>query len=266
MATPLSVPPAPEPPRRWRRLAATFGAGLLDALAPPSCILCAEPVADQGGLCGTCFRGITAIATPFCAVCGVPFAHAGVAGQGGRCVACLAAPRAFDRARAALVYDDGAKPLLLGFKHADRTQFAAPLAAMMARAGRDLLAQAELVTPVPLHWRRFVSRRYNQSALLSRHLARQARLPHIPDLLVRTRPTPPLGDKGAQERAALLAEAFRVRARFAHRVAGRRVLLVDDVLTSGATVGECARVLKAAGATAVDVLAAARVPAPRREQ
>lgn len=266
MATQASAPPAPELPPRWRRLAQGFGAGLLDALAPPSCILCAEPVADQGGLCGKCFRGVTAIATPFCAVCGVPFAHAGIAGQGGRCVACLAAPRAFDRARAALVYDDGAKPLLLGFKHADRTQFAAPLAAMMARAGRDLLASADLVTPVPLHWRRFVSRRYNQSALLSTRLARQARLPHIPDLLVRTRPTPPLGDKGAQERAALLAEAFRVRARFADRVAGKRVLLVDDVLTSGATVGECARVLKEAGATAVDVLAAARVPAPRREQ
>lgn len=249
----------------WRRLAGAVAGGLLDSVLPSSCIACAEPVAVQGGLCAACFRGVTFVAAPFCASCGVPFPHAAAAGPDGRCAACLAAPHAFDRARAALVYDEGAKPLILGFKHFDRTQHAGPLAGMMARAGRDLLAEATLLAPVPLHWRRLLTRRYNQSALLAARLARQAGRPHIPDLLVRTRATPSLGEKGAAERAAVLANAFRLGARYRHRVAGQRVLLIDDVLTSGATASECARVLKAAGAAAVDVLAAARVPAPRRE-
>lgn len=133
----------------------------------------------------------------------------------------------------------------------------------MARAGATLLARAEVVAPVPLHWRRLLSRRYNQAALLSGRLARQAGVPHLPTLLRRRRPTPPLGDHGALARAALLDGVFAVSRHGAARVAGRRVLLVDDVMTSGATAEGCARALLVAGAASVEVLAAARVPDPR---
>ena len=118
---------------------------------------------------------------------------------------------------------------------------------------------------MPLHWRRLVSRRYNQAALLAQRLAAGARLPCIPDLLRRRHATPALGDRGAAERAALLEGAFAVRPRDAARIVGRRVLLVDDVMTSGATAEACARALLEAGAAAVDVLAAARVADPRME-
>ena len=138
---------------------------------------------------------------------------------------------------------------------------AVPLARLMARAGAEMLAGADLLAPVPAHWRRLIARRYDQAALLAQRLGRVSGRRVVPDLLRRTRATVPLGDKGAAERAALVADAFSV-ARPA-RVAGKRVLLVDDVMTSGATAEACAWALLAAGAARVDVLAAARVPDPR---
>jgi ComF family protein len=242
-----------------------LGGGLLDALLPPHCLTCEAPVSDQGTLCAACFPRLHRITAPFCARCGVPFRHAGQA-AGGLCPACIARPPAYGTARAALRYDDGARALLLPFKHADRTELARPLARDMARAGAALLASAEILVCVPLHPRRLLARRYNQAALLARLLARGAGLPFIPDALARRRATPPLGERSAAERAALLADVFRAKHRHLARLAGRRLLLVDDVMTSGATVEACARTLLAAGAARVDVLAAARVPDPRLEE
>jgi ComF family protein len=241
---------------------ARLGRAALDALLPPHCLTCDAPVEAQGTSCVTCFRAQHRISAPCCARCGVPFLHAGQ-GEAGLCPGCLAHPPAYGIARAALHYDDGARRLILPFKHADRPELAGPLAERMARAGDALLARCDLLAPVPLHWRRLWARRYNQAALLATRLGRIAGKPCIPDLLQRARATPPLGDRGAAERAALLAEAFRLRPGVAGRVLGRRVLLVDDVMTSGATVEACALVLLAGGAAAVDVLAAARVPDPR---
>jgi ComF family protein len=237
----------------------------LDILLPPHCLTCDAQVERQGSFCATCFSGLNLISAPFCARCGVPFAHEGEAERGVDgallCAPCLTRAPGFAVARAALRYDEGAKRLILPFKHADRTEMAVPLARLMARAGAEMLAAADILAPVPAHWRRLIARRYDQAALLAQRLGRLSGRRVVPDLLRRTRATVPLGDKGAAERAALVADAFSV-ARPA-RVAGKRVLLVDDVMTSGATAESCARALLAAGATRVEVLAAARVPDPR---
>lgn len=240
---------------------------LLDTLLPPRCLACEGEVLAQGTLCPACFTGLTPITAPFCARCGVPFAHEGqvVAEQGGDglCPRCCRNPPSFLTARAALRYDSGARRLILPLKHGDRTDLALPLARQMARAGAEALARAEVIAPVPAHWWRLVRRRYDQAALLAKALGPLAGRPVVPDLLRRIRRTPPLGDKGAAERAVTVEGAFAISPRRRAVVAGRQVLLVDDVMTSGATAEACTRTLLEAGAKGVDVLAAARVPDPR---
>ena len=245
-----------------RRLGAVLR-GALDVLLPLNCLTCDRPVQAPGQFCAACFRSVAFVTEPFCAHCGVPFAHAGQGGAERLCPGCRLHPGPWAEARAALRYDGHAKRVLLPFKHADRPDLAAALAPMMARAGAALLRRAELLVPVPLHRRRLFARRYNQAALLAQALGRIGRRQAVPDLLRRTRPTVTLGELGATARAEAVAGAFAVRPHRAALLPGRRVLLVDDVMTSGATAAACTEVLLAAGAAAVDVLVAARVPDPR---
>ena len=245
------------------RVASSAARWTLDLLLPPNCAACDLPVERPGQLCPDCFRRIGFISEPACSRCGVPFSMAAEGGRDLVCPACEAQPPVFDQARGAMRYDDASRRLILAFKHADRTELAGALAPHMARAGAMLLARADLLVPVPLHRGRLFQRRYNQAVLLARAVGRIARLPMLPDAMVRRRPTASLGDKSALERAAELGGAFAVRSSRARRVSGTRVLLIDDVMTSGATANECARALYAAGALAVDVLVAARVPDPR---
>lgn len=245
------------------RLGAGLARGAIDLLLPPRCLACENPVERQGLLCAECFPRHRFITAPMCERCGVPFAHPGEAGPEGRCESCLIHPPLFGRARAVWRYDAASRDILLPLKHADRTELAPGLARLMAAAGRELLEGADLLVPVPLHYRRLVARRYNQAALLAHGIGRIARVTVVPDLLRRVRATPSLGELGAAERAAVLAGTIAVAPRHRARLAGRRVVLIDDVLTSGATANECARVLLDGGAAAVDVLAAARVPLSR---
>jgi ComF family protein len=235
----------------------------LDLLLPPHCAACDVPVQAHGQLCAACFGQISFITEPCCARCGLPFAHKGEAGPGGECAACLANPPPWGRARAALAYDEASRRLVLPLKYADRTDLAAALAPHMARAGAVLLAEAEVLVPVPLHRRRLLSRRYNQAVLLARALSGQSGVALLPDALVRLRATPQLASLSAAERGRVVQGAFAVRAGRVAAIAGRRVLLIDDLLTSGATSAACVRVLLDAGAAGVDVLVAARVPDPR---
>ena len=236
---------------------------VLDLLLPPECLACTAQVITQGLFCAACFAATTWIADPVCHRCGLPFPSNAAAGRDHTCQACRAAPPAFAAARAALLYDSGARRLILPFKHADRPELAASLAPFLVRAGAPLLARADVLVPVPLHRSRLFARRYNQAALLARAIGRRAGKPVLVDALRRTRPTASLEGKSAAEREAALQGAFAVRPARAAALVGKRVLLIDDVLTSGATADACARALLAAGAASVDVLAAARVPDPR---
>ncbi len=229
-------------------------AGFLDVVLPPRCLSCGVTVSAPGTLCATCWRGITFLGRPCCACCGYPFAYD--LGSGGLCGACAAHSPPFDRARAAMRYDESSRNLVLALKHGDRLHLAPALAQWMRRAGAELLDGADLLVPVPLHWTRLFTRRYNQAAVLAQAMAKVGAPPVSADCLIRRRRTPPQGRKNAAARRRNVAGAFRVRR--PAEVAGRRIVLIDDVLTTGATVEECARVLKRAGAARVEVLALAR--------
>ncbi len=231
----------------------------LDAVLPPLCLSCGAVVGEPGSLCPACWAAMEFLAAPLCDACGHPFDVDPGIGAAMLCAPCLAKAPPWGRARAVLRYDGASKPLILRFKHADRLEGAPAFARWMARAGADLLECAELVVPVPLHRWRLLARRYNQAAVLALALARLGGVPALPDALVRVRRTLPQGHMDRDQRRRNVSGAFAVPPRRRAQVAGRRVLLVDDVLTTGATAGECARVLRANGAAAVDVLTLGRV-------
>lgn len=237
---------------------------MLDTVLPPSCLACDAPVEKQGQFCLDCFRTANFVSAPYCRCCGVPLPFAQAGGEVQKCAACAATVPAFTQARAALRYDDTARRLILPLKYADHTETAKGLAELMRRPGEALLQAANLLVPVPLHINRLRSRRFNQAALLAIQLARLTGRPLGVDALIRYKETAPLEGMGLAARRAELHGAIALRP--GTEVEGKRVLLIDDVMTSGVTANACAAALLAAGARRVDVLTAARVADPRFEE
>jgi ComF family protein len=242
---------------RFVTAAAGLARRLIDLALPSQCLACHAPVAEMGTLCPTCWSRLKLIERPYCERLGIPFAYD--LGPGALSAEAIADPPPFDRARAVAVYDDVARRLVHGLKYRDRLELARWMAGWMARAGTQVIDAADIVVPVPLHRRRLWWRRYNQSALLVRALAETAGKPLASDALIRIRATAQQVGLTAEERDRNVRGAFRVTAAGKRAIAGRRVLLVDDVYTTGATVKAGTRALLRAGAAAVDVLVFARV-------
>jgi ComF family protein len=258
------IEPAALPARPFARLTtavrAAFGL-VVNVALPHLCANCREPV-DGEGLCAACWSKLSFIAPPYCERLGIPFPFDG--GPGLLSMEAIADPPAYRRARAAVRYDDIARKLVHALKYGDRLDLAPLMGRWMANAGRELLADADAIVPVPLHWRRQWARRFNQSTLLAEIIAKANGRAVAHGALKRVKATPQQVGLDKSGRAQNVQGAFRVPGEGKAEVAGRNLLLVDDVLTSGATVDACARALLRGGAASVDVLVFARVVAAGR--
>jgi ComF family protein len=229
----------------------------LDLGLPPLCPACRGLLGNDGGLCAACWSKLSFIAPPYCERLGTPFGYD--PGPGVLSTEAVSHPPAFGRARAAVRYDDVASALVHALKYGDRLDLAPAMGRWMARAGRELTEGASALVPVPLHWRRLWARRFNQAAALARVISDASGVPVLDDALERIRATRQQVGLAKTERATNVQGAFRVPDAKQASVAGKRLVLVDDVLTSGATVDTCTRALLRAGAAQVDVLVFARV-------
>jgi len=230
---------------------------LLDAVFPPGCISCQDPIDISGGLCARCWPDMTFLSDPMCDRCGYPFEYD--RDEALLCGNCLRQPPVFSHARSVLKYDEFSRDMILGYKHTDQTRHAPAFASWMYRAAQDLVDSCDIICAVPLHPYRLLRRRYNQSALLTKELAVISGRPAIPDLLIRTAHTKSQGGLSAKARHRNVKGVFRVMNKHAERNRNARILLVDDVLTTGATAEACSQALLRGGAANVDVLTFCRV-------
>lgn len=256
--------PSIAPAQRLKRVAHAAGAILratLDLALPRLCAVCRAPVEGKG-LCPACWSKLSFISRPYCERLGIPFVYD--PGPGILSMEAIADPPAYNRARAAVRFDEISRALVHALKYGDRLDLAPMMGRWLGHAGHELLADADALIPVPLHWRRNWARRFNQSATLAAAVSAMSGVPVAAGVLKRVKATVQQVGLSRTERAANMQGAFRVPSEGKAAVVGRRLIVIDDVLTSGATAEGCARALLRAGAANVDVLVFARVADPVR--
>ena len=230
---------------------------LMRFLVPPRCLKCALSIQNDQALCTDCWKELTFITTPYCACCGYPFSIA--VEDNSLCGPCHQKQPLYAMARSALYYDDHSKPLILRFKHADATHLTPLLGQWLYNASHDILKQTDYIVPIPLHWRRLFSRRYNQAALLTLALARLSGKAASVTMMTRMRHTPFQGQLSTAARHDNVHNAFSIKPSWQAKIIDKNITLIDDVMTSGATINSCTRVLLKAGVRSVNVLTLARV-------
>lgn len=230
---------------------------LVDTILPPRCVVTGEVVDQQGMLDPAAWANIEFIAEPQCKHCGIPFEFNSDGDL--LCASCSSHPPSYDKARAALIYNDTSKQMILGFKHGDKMHVALSFVPWLLKAGAPFWNEADIIMPVSLHRSRLMARRYNQAAVMIKALEKHVQCEVILDGLKRLRATPPQGHMKFGERQKNVRNAFVVNKTHQPRIQGKTIVLVDDVLTTGATVEECTKALKKAGAQKVFILTLARV-------
>jgi ComF family protein len=228
----------------------------LDFLFPPQCPTCDTLVPAHGTLCLPCWQGVKFISAPMCHACGLPFEFE--IAKDALCGECLKDLPPYARARSVFVYSDASRALVTKLKFSDQLYLATVYGPWLAKAGAGIVPHTDLIVPVPLSWRRFVGRKYNQAALLAHALSKQTGKPVIPDMLHKVKHTPPQTGLSRKQREDNLKGAFAINPRHKAALKGKTVLLIDDVHTTGATLAACAKLLLKNGAMQVNALTLAR--------
>ncbi len=229
----------------------------VDTILPPRCVITGDLVDRQGMIAAQAWRGLEFISDPFCEHCGFPFDFE--VEDGTLCASCIAYQQPYESARAALKYNDVSRSLVLGFKHGDKTHAVRAFVPWLQKAGLEMLEEADLIVPVPLHPWRLISRRYNQAALMAYALAKETGHKVVPDALHRVRVTQTQGHLNTKERHKNVRKAFALNPKYASKVKGKTIVLIDDVYTTGATIRECTKTLLKSGAARIHILTLARV-------
>lgn len=234
--------------------------GLIDFVLPPRCPITGDKVNTQGALSAQVWRDLTFIEKPYCVRCGIPFAFVeDIDDEDIQCGNCISDPPHYSNARAGVVYDDVSRDLILGYKHADKIALVLSFRPWIKRAGSEMLKEADAILPVPLHPWRLLGRRYNQAALLAKDIEAKYKVPAYMDVLLRKRHTPSQGYKNTDQRIKNVKSAFKVQKLETYNLISKKIVLIDDVFTTGATANECAKTLLKAGIAKVNVLTLARV-------
>ncbi len=233
----------------------------IDIILPPKCVLTGQRVDKIGTISHGYWQNISFIDEPYCDICSVPFDfHLDLTGDPTICGNCLSTPPTFDKLRTAIIYDENSKSMVLAFKYADKLVLKNIFSNWIIRAGNDLLNDSDIIAPVPLHRKRLWQRRYNQSAILAKEVAKNfTNLKYCPQLLKRIKTTPPQRGLSKQERINNVKNTIKVKEKYLNDISGKNICIVDDVYTSGATINECAKILKKAGAKNIYALTLARV-------
>lgn len=230
---------------------------IADIIFPPRCLCCADNIIEHGNLCADCWADTQFITEPFCDICGYP-QELEVDLIEGICSFCTAKKPSYQKARALFSYENAGLQLIHNLKYYDKQHIAEPLSKMLYSKYSDIIMQADIIVPVPIHWRRLLMRKYNQSLLMSNCLSKFSGKPVIADLLYRTKYTAPQNRMNYKERYRNIKDIIKVTDKYQDMIAGKNILLVDDVITTGATINGCAKELTKAGSCSINVVTFAK--------